>query len=161
MKKLLGMAVAMSLAGTAMAGSVGFDFGTNFFKPSGVGGEAGNGQNFTIGWNLDNDLSLGVYTELSNVTLTAGTGTLAVSAIQITKGVMKNVDIGLTLGSGTQTVAGAPTAPLADIVGGVNLLSGSGDKISGALRATVAARFCNTGTNMDGVNLGLSVRIEF
>jgi hypothetical protein len=164
MKKLFAIAIAMSLAGTAMASSVGFEFGTNFFRPSVTGAQTQNGENFTVGWNLDSDVSLGIYNELSNVLVAGTAGTLAVSAIEVSKGVMKNVGIGLRLGQGTTAGAiGADVDPLADIVGAVDILSGSGDKISGSLRATVAARFCNTAASvvMDGVNLGLSVKIGF
>lgn len=174
MKKLFAYAIAMSLAGTAMAGSVGFDFGTNFIKPHAAGGAATNGSNFLVSWMLDNDLTLGVYTELSNVTVndTAGTAqndTLSVNAIQVTKGVMKNVTIGLNLGSGSIGGTGGLTAEtdaLVDIIGTVNILSGSGDKVTGALRATAAARFLNTGSvaanvPLDGVNLGLAVQLVY
>ena len=175
MKKLFAYVIAMSLASGAMAGSVGFDFGTNFYKPHASGGQAANGSNFLVSWVLDNDLALGVYTELSNVAvnLTGGAavgGTLSVNAIQVTKGVMKNVSIGLNLGSGA-VAAGIPagltaeTKPMVDILGTVNILSGTGDKIQGALRATAAARFLNTnaGTNpkLDGVNVGLAVQLLY
>lgn len=179
MKKLIAGAVALTISGSAMAAasSVGFSFGTNFFSPSAPGLVADNGQNFTINWALDNDVSLGVYTELSNVNLTGALSTLTVNAIQVSKGVMKNVSVGLNLGSGTTTansfVAGPPatgiaagTAPLADIFGSVNILSGSGDKVSGSLSATVAARFSKVGAtttvgNLNGVNVGLAVGIMF
>jgi hypothetical protein len=163
MKKIFAVAVAVSLASTAMAGGVAFEFGANFFKPNLAGAQAQNGQNFTMSWNLDSDVSLGVYTEQSflfdgGVVWAAGS-TLTVSAIQVTKGVMKNVEIGLNLGSGTDSTSN--TAPLVDILGSVNILSGSGDKVSGALVGMAAARFCNTTNNTDGVNVGLAVEVEF
>lgn len=173
MKKLFAVAVVLSLAGTASAASVAFDFGTNFYRPTAVGYTVGNGQNFTMSWALDNDLSLGVYQELSNWTniTTAAppvttNGTLSVSAIQISKGVVKNVAVGLNLGAGTSTGGIAATKPLADVFGVVNILSGSGEKVSGALRATAAARFSKTSlcvaTDMaDGYNLNLSVQVGF
>ena len=164
MKKILAVAIAVSLASTAMAGGVAFEFGANFLKPNLAGAQAQNGQNFTMSWNLGSDLSLGVYTEQSflfdgGVVWVAGS-TLTVSAIQVTKGVMKNVEIGLNLGSGTDS-ASASTAPLVDILGSVNILSGSGDKVSGALVGMAAARFCNTTNNTDGVNVGIAVEVEF
>jgi len=166
MKKILVVAVVFALAGAAQAASVGFDFGTCFFKPSGAGGQTGNGSSFLINWNLENDLSLGVYAEQNpNVVLTVGAGTLTVSAIQVSKGVVKNVAVGLNLGSGAETLTVGPpigsTASLVDIFGSVVILSGKGEKVEGTLKATVAARFCNTVTNMDGVNLGLVVGIGF
>jgi hypothetical protein len=173
MKKLFAYVIAMSVASTAMAGSVGFDFGTNFYKPHASGGQAANGSNFLVSWVLDNDVSLGVYTELSNVAVndTAGVAaasTLSVNAIQVTKGIMKNVTVGLNLGSGALAAAAplaAETKPLVDILGTVDILSGTGDKIQGALRASVAARFLNTstGTNpkLDGVNVGLAVQLLY
>lgn len=176
MKKLFAYVIAMSLASGAMAGSVGFDFGTNFFKPHASGGQATNGSNFLVSWVLDNDLALGVYTELSNLGVNDTTGTfdnvatLSVNAIQVTKGVMKNVSVGLNLGSGTVAPGAggslvAETKPVVDILGAVNILSGTGDKIQGALRATAAARFLNTttGTNpkLDGVNIGLAVQLLY
>jgi hypothetical protein len=165
MKKLFAVAVVLSLAGTASAASVAFDFGTNFYRPAASGYLTQNGQNFTLGWALDNDLSLGVYTELSQVTGNAVTDTLAVTSIQVAKGVVKNVVVGLNLGSGT-TTAVAATAPLVDVFGVVNILSGSGEKVSGALRATAAARFCSVAlnggaANANGYNLGLSVQVGF
>lgn len=171
MKKLLAGAVVVSLAGSAMAAgnSVGFQFGTNFFQPSAAGLVAQNGQNFTISWMLDNDVSLGVYNELTpTLNATAATvGTITVNAIQVAKGVMKNVTVGLNLGAGTVT-ANAPlvaaTNPLADVFGSVNILSGSGDKISGNLTAVVAARFERNGTTnagANGTNVGLAVGIVF
>lgn len=164
MKRVLVIALAAMLAGGAVqAASVGFDFGTNFFKPSVAGAQTGNGSNFLISWQLDNDVALGVYTEQNpNVVVGALAGTLAVSAIQVTKGVIKNVSVGLNLGSGSTTATlPVSTAALVDVLGTVNILSGSGDKVQGALKAIVAARFCNTTTSMDGVNLGLAVALWF
>jgi hypothetical protein len=161
MKKLLAYVVAMSLAGTASAASIGFGFGTNFYKANAVDSETENGQNFTVSWNLDSDISFGVYTEETNLTDTLG-GTLAVSAIQLTKGVMKNVTVGLNLGSGTTDIE---TMALADIFGAVTILSSSGSKVEGSLVATASARFSQvdigSGDAADGVNLGLSVLVAF
>ena len=67
MKKLFAYAIAMSMAGTASAASIGFDFGTNFYKPAAAGYTTENGQSFAVSWNLDSDVTLGVYTEQSNV----------------------------------------------------------------------------------------------
>jgi hypothetical protein len=91
------------------------------------------------------------------------TGQLTVSAIQIMKGVVKNVAVGLNLGAGTETATAAVgnTATLVDILGTVTILSGTGEKVSGNLRAMVSARFCDTTANMDGVNFGLGVQVMF
>lgn len=153
--------VAALSAGVAHAGSVGFDFGTNFYKPSIAGARVTNGSNFLVSWVMENDLSMGVYSEASVFTVGATTGTLTVSALQVTKGVIKNVAVGLNLGTGRETVAAANSAALVDILGTVNILSGKGDKVEGVLKATAAARFCNTTTNADGVNLGLAVGVLF
>ena len=179
MKKLFAIAIAVSLAGSAMAaGSVGFEWGTNFYKPSAGGGKASNGTNFLLSWNLDSDLSLGVYTETSLIAVNntapapvACTDNLTVSAIQVMKGVVKNVQIGLNIGSGTVAGLGGATnligetKPLVDVVGEVTILSGTGEKVSGNLRAMAAARFLNTnaGINpkLDGINLGLGVQVMF
>ena len=170
MKKLIAGAVALTISGSAMAAasSVGFAFGTNFYQPAQPGFVAQNGQNFTISWMLDNDVSLGVYSELTALNNNVVATTLAVNAIQISKGVMKNVTVGLNLGSGTVAAAVGPltatTNPLADIFGAVNILSGSGDKVSGALQAVVSARFAKNGattTGANGTNVGLAVGIMF
>lgn len=169
MKKLYAVAVVLSLAGTASAASVMFDFGTNFYKPAANGYLTQNGQNFTLGWMLDNDLSLGVYTEQSNTMIGAVAGTLSVSSVQIAKGVVKNVMVGLNLGAATGAVGAANnTAALADVFGAVNILTGTGEKVSGALRALASARFSKAsltgaagGAAADGYNLGLAVEIGF
>ena len=82
---------------------------------------------------------------------------------------MKNVSVGLNLGSATFTdgAAASNSGTMVDIFGTVTILSASGDKIEGSLRANAAARFSNvtllTGGAIpgDGVNLGLSVQIAF
>jgi hypothetical protein len=158
MKKLFAVAVVMAVAGSASAASVGFTYGTNFYRPTGNGGTF-NGQNFAVNWNLDNDLSLGYYTEATTVVATVNN----ISAIQVAKGVMKNVSVGLNLGA---TSVG-PTS-LADVFGSVNILSGSGDKVSGNLVATASARFTRAdvdgggaGTDGNGYNFNLGVSIWF
>lgn len=176
MKKLFAYVIAMSLAGSATAASIGFDFGTNFYKPSAAGYTTENGQNFSVSWNLDSDISFGVYNEQSNVvgpTAVVSVGTLDVSALEVSKGVMKNVSVGLRLGSATFTDTTTPTAlsntsTFVDILGTVTILSASGDKVEGSLRASAAARFSRVDLNSaatyasaDGVNLGLSVQVAF
>lgn len=174
MKKLIAIAVILGFSAGAQA-AVGFSFGTNFYKPNAKSYETKNGRNFLVNWSLDNDLFLGVYEEDSQTfdnTVTAAPagptpGALNVSAIQVAKGVVKNVVVGLNLGSGA--VAGA-IEPLVDVFGAVNILSGQGEKVSGALKATVAARFCEValaqtaggaGGKANGLNLGLAVDMVF
>lgn len=172
MKKILAGAFALSLAGSAMAaGNVGFEVGTNWFKPgfdpnnSAIYWGASNGQNFTIVWGLDNDLWLGAYTE--NTVISDGNGNelnFNVTAIQIAKGVMKNVSIGLNVGSFMEDW-NTETGALTDVFGKVTILSGSGDKVSGNVNATVAGRWAddrwNGGDNWTGYNINLSVGLLF
>jgi len=149
MKRLLAIVFAVSLAGSAAA-SVGFDFGTNFYRPEGAS-DVTNGQNFRVSWQLENDLALGVYTESSAV--------LSVTAVQVLKGVIKGAAVGLNLGSGTD--AAAVTETLVDVFGEVTILSGAGEKVKGALKAVAAARFIEGTAVENGVNLIVAVGIEF
>lgn len=164
MKKLLAAVVALGIAGSASASAIDFSFGTNFYKPHAdvYEGMVENGQCFLVSWNLDSDISLGVYNELSSYDF--GGETLAVTAVQATKGIVKNVAVGINLG-GADPTDGTPGA-LVDILGTVKILSGSGDKIEGAVTATAAARFSKAdldgGRNyVDGVNLILAVLLGF
>jgi len=161
MKKLIAIAVILGVSAGAQA-AVGFGFGTNFYKPNAAGYEAKNGRNFLVNWTLDNDLQLGVYEEDSQTFIVGFPSTFSVSAIQVAKGVVKNVVVGLNIGSGT---VGAASQPLVDVFGAVNILSGTGEKVNGALKATVAARFCEqilAGLGAaNGLNLGLSVDMNF
>jgi hypothetical protein len=123
-----------------------------------------------------------VTNETTNYNGNAGVdfGTLGVTGIRVSKGVVKNVSIGLGLGAATLTdISGTwsttpVTAPAVDIVGVVNILSGKGDKVSGSLDATIAARFIDLNnaapgltdsvgalTNFNGTNLGLAVTVGF
>lgn len=157
MKRLLIAVVAVCLAGSAAASSIDFTFGTNFYTPNVVGQQTEMGTNFTVAWNLDNDISLGVYTETSAVTF----GPVWVSAIQLTKGVLKRVKVGLNIGS----LRAWNTDTMVDILGRVTILSGSGDNITGELVATAAARFSQAyimpPDKADGTNVGLGVLIGF
>jgi hypothetical protein len=164
MKKLLAIAVVVGLAGAASAASVGFEYGVNFFKPAVAGAQAKEGQNLLLNWNLDNDIALGIYTELTNLVgilpLVAG-DTLAVSAIQVTKGVIKNVVVGLNLGAGKVSANAAAT--LVDVFGEVTMLSGTGEKVTGSLKGVVSARFAKNTVpcSMDGYNLGIALGVAF
>lgn len=162
MKKILAIAVVLGLAGGAQAASVGFDFGTTWTKwadAAGLGASpVDQGNSFTLLWNLDNDISLGVYNEVSNDAALAGQTTF--NAIQVAKGVVKNVKVGFNIG--VQDLAGAAVAQTAcDVFGEVTILSGTGEKVSGALKALVAARLSNSTVNEDATNLALAVGIGF
>lgn len=161
MRKLLIALVAVCLAGSAAASSIDFAFGTNFYKPAAAGYTAENGQNFAVSWNLDSDVALGIYNEQSNVNDNGTMRVLTASAVQVAKGVLKSVKVGINLGSATCVT----TATMVDIFGTVNILSGTGDKIAGSLVASASARFsqCDIGTSneADGVNVGLAVLLGF
>lgn len=159
MKRLLIALVAVCLAGSAAASSIDFTFGTNFYTPAAAGEQTENGSNFTVAWNLDSDISLAAYSEAGNTS----NGACSVAAIQVAKGVIKRVKVGVNLGSMTTV---ASTDSLVDIFGAVTILAGTGEKITGELVATAAARFSKADVDgasapADGTNLGLGVLIGF
>ncbi|MEK7767386.1 MAG: hypothetical protein AAB368_14245 [bacterium] len=160
--------MALLFAGTAMAEALSFSYGTNFLKPNDNRFQTTQGTSFTLGWNIDSDVSFAVITENTNVQAlntsagaagslavpTTNLGSLAISGIRVSKGVVKNVTVGL--GLGVATLAWVPTvapgggstsqpvggvSPAVDITGVVNILSGKGDKVSGSLDAVISARF--------------------
>src|SRR5690348_11760393 len=105
MKKLIAVAFALSMATSAMAaGSIGFEYGSTWFRPHYSDQGAGldwtaQGQTFAINWVLDNDMWVGVYTEA--LSLNDGYGNSypwSAQAIQISKGIVKNVAVGLNVG---------------------------------------------------------------
>jgi hypothetical protein len=165
MKKAIAAVFALSLASSAMA-TVGVDFGTNWYKVSytdNVGDHLqGQGQNFLISWTLDNDLSLGAYTESGTWTYDGGsTNVWDLRAIQISKGVVKNVAVGLNVGT-MYNDWNSEDSMLTDVFGAVTILGGSGDKVSGALKTTVGARFAyDSGYDYSGINVNLSVGLSF
>ena len=173
MKRIFASIVAISLAGAATAGTLGLQMGASFFDPSVAGAQVDEGNSFAVTWNLDSDINVGMYFErvgLLGATYSAvAPDTLAVSALQVGKGVIKNVDVGLRMGAGTTTVTTVGpvvttnTAALVDIYGQVKILTGSGEKVEGALVGTIAARFCNPQPNpsVDGVSMGLGLLVEF
>ena len=174
MKKLIAAVFAMSFAGAALAdGNLGFEIGSNWFRPNydsnGYWGSgywwSGQGQNFTLVWGMDNDLWLGAYSE--QTTLSDGYGdaySFDVTAIQVTKGVMKNVNIGMNVGSFYDEQADE-VGPLTDVFGKVTILSGSGDKVQGNVNATIGGRWAddsyNGGSNWSGYYVNLSVGLLF
>lgn len=162
MKKLLVAVVALGLAGPAAASTLDLSFGTNFLKSSAVDDGVLNGRCMSVCWHLDSDIALGFYNE--GVNYDDGGEHLSVNALQVTKGVLKNVAVGLNLGTAEAT--DGDDGPLVDILGKVKMLSGSGDKVEGSVEATVAARFSNaewTGNEdwVEGVNAILAITIGF
>ena len=163
MKKVLAIAVILGLATGVQAASVSFDFGTNFLKWNDTSGATGvgstnavnNGRNFTLSWNLDNDLAMGVYNEVDE----DPSGQTLMNAIQISKGVVKNVAVGLNIGEIDPVANGYQ--PVVDVFGSVNILSGTGDKVNGALKAIVSARFSNSAVVADATNMILAVSLGF
>jgi hypothetical protein len=163
MKKVLAIAVILGLSAGAQAASVSFDFGTNFVKWNDTSGATGvgstnavnNGRNFTLSWNLDNDLAMGVYNEVDE----DPTNQTLMNAIQITKGVVKNVAVGLNIGEMNPVANGYQA--VVDVFGSVNILSGTGEKVNGALKAIVAARFSNSNVDADSTNMLLAVSLGF
>lgn len=170
MKKILTAVAALSLASSALAaGSVGVEFGSNWYNVSytaNVGDNlTGQGQNFLVFWGLENDLQLGAYTESSVLDDGYGnTYSFEVFAIQIAKGIVKNVYAGLNIGQMTNDWSSpALSGTLVDVFGKVIILSGGGEKVSGTVSATVAGRFCTDSGDYqwNGMLINLSVGLGF
>jgi hypothetical protein len=168
MKKILIAVAALSLASSALAaGTVGVEFGSNWYKVSytdNVGIHlTGQGQNFLVFWGLENDLQLGAYTEADTMSNGSGSSySFEVFAIQIAKGIIKNVYAGLNVGQMTNNWS-SDSGTLVDVFGSVILLSGGGEKVSGTVKATVAGRFSsdNSNYNWNGMLINLSVGLGF
>lgn len=173
MKKLLIAVFALALAAPVSA-SVGVDFGVNWYKVNytyNVGEHLmGQGQNMTVAWGLDNDLTVGAY--LENDVLSDNDGnsyTNELLGIQLVKGIVKNVGFGLTLGQGNNELLdiwGGGPITFTDVFAVVTVLSGASEKVSGSVKATVAGRFCrdvDTGNDYDmsGLVINLSVGLAF
>ena len=166
MKKLFtAVVVAGALASTAMA-TVGIDFGTNWYKVNYTDNSGdhmlGQGQNFLVTWTLDNDLSLGSYAEAGTWIYNGGsTDDWDLTAIQIAKGIVKNVAIGTNIGRMYNTYGGS-AGMLTDVFGSVVVIGGSGDKVNGSLKAIVSARFTHDNSDtFNGLNLNLVVGLMF
>ncbi len=168
MKKILTVLFAVSVASSAMAaGNLSVDFGSVWYKVSYTDGVSdhlqGQGQSFAINWTLDNDLSLGAYSESGRwVYASTGYDDWDIRAITIAKGIVKNVTIGMNLGDMYDTYSG-DDGMLTDIFGSVVILGGSGDKVSGQLKTNVGARFIvnDSDYNMSGITVSLSVGLLF
>ena len=147
MKRILIAVAVVAMASTAM-GAVGIEFGSNWFKPrldpnSSNENWFGQGQNMTISWTIDNGMSLGVYSE--STLLNDGMGTtnnFNVNSVMVSKGIVKNVDVGMHLGSFYEDYY-SNSGLVADIYGSVNVVSGKGDKVEGALKGQAGGRFAD------------------
>jgi hypothetical protein len=167
MRKILLAVALVAMASTAM-GAVGIEFGSNWYKPNmdpnGSGYDwFGQGQNMTITWALENDLALGVYTEATMINDGYGDSyPFSVNAIQVRKGIVKNVDVGMNLGTFYDDYNNA-TGMLTDVFGEVTVLSGKGEKVEGALKGQIGGRWADSdwqgGENWNGYFVNLLVAI--
>lgn len=167
MKKVLASVFALSLASSAMAaGNVGIEVGSNWYKVNYTDDVSehllGQGQNVLLSWNMDNDFSAGVYSEAGTWSYDGGsTDDWEITAIQVSKGIVKNVAIGMNLGQMYNTW-NSNDGLLTDVFGSVVVLGGSGDKVSGSLKTVVAARFHNDHDyDYSGVNINLVLGLLF
>ncbi len=168
MKKVLAAVFAISMASSAMAaGNLSVDFGSVWYKVSYTNGVSdhlqGQGQSFAVLWVLDNDLGLGAYSESGRWVYSGSNyDDWDVRAIQVTKGIVKNVNIGMNFGDMYDTYSG-DDGMVTDIFGSVVILGGSGDKVSGQLKTNVGARFIvnDSDYNMSGITVSLSVGLLF
>jgi hypothetical protein len=167
MKKVMIALFVLAVASPAMA-AVGVEFGSNWYKvnyTNNVGSHLmGQGQNMLVYWGLDNDLTVGAYAETD--VMSDGTGStysFEVRAIQIAKGIVKNVNMGLNLGQMTDDWSGTRVGMLTDVFASVVILSGSSDKVNGTVKATVAGRFSTNSSDYqwDGMVVNLSVGLGF
>ena len=169
MKKILLAVAIVAMASSAMA-AVGIEFGANWYKPNLDPNYAdenffGQGQNMTITWALENDLALGVYTEATMLNDGYGnTYPFNVNAIQVRKGIVKNVDVGMNLGTFYEDYSNS-TGMLTDVFGEVTVLSGKGEKVEGALKGQVGGRWADdswqygSASNWNGYFVNLLVAI--
>ena len=146
MKKLMGAAIALGMASSAFA-AASFEYGSIWFFPrydANYNQEdfTGQGQTFAANWDLDNDLIVGVYSEGTQLVEVDDGYTYAfnVTALNISKGVMKNASVGLHLGNFYEDYNGT-SGILTDLFGSVTLMSGGADKVTGSLKATFGGRF--------------------
>ena len=153
MKKAILLAVVAVLALTvaAQASSVSFSWGANFLSFSNTYVKMSVGQATQLNWYAD-DFGFGVRSEsttLSGSNYAGYTANLSVTEILVEKWLSKSVAVGLGIGSGTVTDVGSlfgtdTTAPVIDVRGTVQLLSGKGEKINASLDFNLAARWMDT-----------------
>jgi len=170
MKKIIAGAFALSVATSAMAATVSLDYGSSWFRPR-LNFEGNSydwtaqGQTFALNWALDSDTWVGVYSEALNLNSGYGNTYPWVSqALQISKGVVKNVAVGVRLGTFNEGYD-YDTGALTDVYGTVTILSGSGDKVTANLKAEVAGRWADNewqgGQDWSGYTVGLSAGVGF
>src|SRR5690349_3971566 len=105
MKKLIAGAFAATMATSAMAATLDFNYGATWFLPrfSEVNANEnfqGQGQSFALNYAIDNDTYLGVYTEALMMNNNYGTSyPWSIQALQVSKGIVKNVSLGVRLGT--------------------------------------------------------------
>lgn len=154
MKKYLLLVLSMLILSStaALAESVSFGFGTNFLKPSNAGFAVSNGHIFEVNWKMDSDVSFGIVEEETTLDYTdtngvLDIGTLNITGIKLSKSVINNVELGIMLGSGTAVfplATARDTSAVVDIFGTVTMVSGTGGKVAGSIKACIAARYMNT-----------------
>lgn len=167
MKRLIGVLFAASLTSSSLA-AVGFEFGSQFYFPRYDPNGAqynwtGQGQTFQVNWGLDNGIKLGAYTESTDLGDGFGnTYNFSVQEIVIGKDVVKNAAVLLKIGSFYESyndVSGLCT----DLAAAITLISGSGDKVTGAIKANAGGRWAdnsnNGGEDWSGWFLNLGVEI--
>lgn len=169
MKKAIAAVLVLGLASPVMA-AVGIEVGSNWYKVNytdRVGDHLmGQGQSMLVYWGLDTDLTLGAYTE--NLVMSTNYGSSyswEMAAIQVAKGIVKNVNFGLNLGTGYFDWISGPIV-VTDVFASVVILSGASDRVSGTVKATVAGRFCRevySGNDYDfnGLVVGLAIGLGF
>jgi hypothetical protein len=165
------LAVVVSLAGTIQASPLKFAYGFNVVrwndKSVATGVDAYSnlnmGHSMLVSWDLNNDISMGLYSEEEWDPYNPGAGTgpwqTIVNAIQITKGVVKFVSVGVNIGQ--MMPAAYPYQTVVDVFGAVDLLAGSGGKLNTSIKATVGARFSNLYHDANGATMGLAISVGF
>ncbi len=104
-----------------------------------------SGSSVLLTFDIDPSTTVGILSEQINFTEKSGSTDLAgrynVNAIRVTKAVADPIYIGIDLGSANFSgVANSPQATLADVLGGVKLLSSKG-KVTSFLNFELAYRF--------------------
>ena len=166
MKKILVAVFALCLASPVMA-TVGVEFGTNWYKVQYTYNTddhlMGQGQNMLVFWGIDNDITIGAYVESNMISDQDGNVySFDGQAIQLTKGILKNVAIGLNIGQ-MYNEWNYEVGQFTDVFGAVTILSGSSEKVAGLVKAAVGARFYTDDSEytFDGVVVNLSVGLGF
>lgn len=150
MKKaiVLALVAVFAFAAAAQASSVSFSWGANFLNYADSKIQLSTGTVSSLEWYAD-DFGYGVRSEQNTVAGAAASSAQNVTELIVDKWLSKSVAVGLGIGSAT-TVVGAGnlftigatfTAPVLDVRGTVQLLSGKGEKVNASLDFNVAARW--------------------